>query len=246
MTPLQYRLGGRFQRYAIYWTPQVHSGLASFGERWFGPAAETFGLDPDLAGRAVRNPARYGLHATLKAPFRLRGDLDEAALQQALDAFCAVRSAPSGGALVLASFQNYLGLVLRERTASIDWLAAECVTHFDRFRAPLDDTDRDRRAESSFTPVEREFFESFGYPYVLSQFRFHISLAGPLGPPELMKVSAALAPQLAESMTEPFEIEGITLLGERGDGHFESLSRHRLGRAPRAEPELQRRATAQP
>src|SRR5262249_11713231 len=154
----------------------------------FGPAKETFGLAPSLAARAVKSPARYRLHATLKAPLRLREGMNAEDLQKALDSFCAARRGPSGGTLALAIFQNYLGLVLPARTADIDWLAAECVTHFDRFRAPLDGTDRDRRAEALFSPLEQAYFESFGYPYVLSAFRFHISLAGPLTPTELNEV----------------------------------------------------------
>src|SRR5208337_1729818 len=107
----------RFQRYAIYWTPEPGSDLEAFGRRWFGQAAERFGLAPDLARRAVKNPARYGLHATLKAPFRLREGARACDLQRALDAFCAARRGPSGGAFVPAIFQGYLGLVLSGRTA---------------------------------------------------------------------------------------------------------------------------------
>ena len=62
----------RFQRYAIYWTPELGSDLALFGERWFREPAEMSGLRTDLAYRCVKAPARYGLHATLKAPFPLR------------------------------------------------------------------------------------------------------------------------------------------------------------------------------
>jgi Protein of unknown function (DUF1045) len=217
----------RYQRYAIYWTPEPGSDFASFGERWFGPAGETFGLTPSLAARAVKSPASYRLHATLKAPFRLREGAHAGDLQDALESFCALRRGPTGGALTLAIFQNYLGLVLSARTADIDWLAAECVTHFDGFRAPLNGPDRDRRAEAAFTPAEQAFFEGFGYPYVLSAFCFHISLAGPLPAAQLNEISAALAPQLVPLMAAPFLIDSLSLLGEpHGGGIFEPLSRH--------------------
>jgi hypothetical protein len=228
---------GRFERYAIYWTPEPGSDFALFGDRWFGPARESFGLAPALAARAVAAPARYRLHATLKAPFRLREAARAPDLQDALDSFCALRLGPSGGALTPAIFQNYLGLVLSARTADIDWLAAECVTHFDRFRAPLDSTDRDKRAEALFSPAEQAFFESYGYPYVLSAFRFHISLAGPLKPAELNEVSAALAPQLAPFLAAPFRIDSLSLLGEpHGGGVFEPVSRHPFSHGVAAEP----------
>ena len=95
-----------YQRYAIYWTPLPESDLAAFGERWFADPAAVSGLRAELAARAVKAPARYGLHATLKAPFPLREDASEEDLRQALDAFCAKRRAPSGGAYTPAFFQG--------------------------------------------------------------------------------------------------------------------------------------------
>ncbi len=219
----------RFQRYAIYWTPEPGSALADFGARWFGAGAETFGLPPELAGRAARNPAKYSLHATLKAPFRLREGTSERELREELDAFCTVRRGPVGGAFELARFQGYLGLVLSSGAADLDWLAAECVTRFDRYRAPLNGSDREKRDLPAFSPEERAFFETFGYPYVLSAFRFHVSLAGPLEDAELDDVAAALRPHLAPFMTGPVRIESVSLLGEpHGGGVFEFVSRHRF------------------
>jgi len=217
----------RFQRYAIYWTPEPGSDLAAFGERWFSVPAETPGLKADLASRAVKAPARYRLHATLKAPFPLRESSSTKDLQQALDAFCAMRRGPSGGALMPAFFQDYFGLVLSSRTADIDWLAAECVTRFDSFRAPRGRSGVGPGEMGSLSPREKLFLEEFGYPHVLSAFQFHVSLAGPLGSEELDEVAAALKPQLARFMTKPVTIRCLSLLGERaGDGVFELISRH--------------------
>jgi len=223
-----------YQRYAIYWTPEPGTGFAAFGERLFGAGGDTFGLPEGLKARAIEAPARYRLHATLKAPFRLGDGVSVAGLQADLDRFCSRRRVPSGGALRLAQFQRYLGLVLSRDAAAIDWLAEECVTHFDRFRAPFDESDRERRDLDRHTETERGLTESFGYPYVLSAFRFHISLAGPLSRPELNEVSAALEPEVAPFMREPFRIESLSLLGEpEGGGVFELLSRHRFGYIPR-------------
>ena len=46
----------RYQRYAIYWTPQPGSHLAAFGARWFAEPAAVSGLDAELAARAVKAP----------------------------------------------------------------------------------------------------------------------------------------------------------------------------------------------
>ena len=219
----------RFQRYAIYWTPAPETAMAQFGALWFG-GFETFGLAPEFVARATRAPAVYGLHATLKAPFRLKEDVAPEALRDALNDFCANRRAPAAGRLILGQHQRYLTLMLSANEADIDWLAAECVTHFDHFRASPDDEDHARRDLDDLSQQEEAFLKEFGYPYVLSAFRFHISLAGPLGSSELDEVAKALEPQLAPFMSEPFEIKELSLLGEpRCGGVFEVISRHRFG-----------------
>jgi hypothetical protein len=220
----------RFQRYAIYWTPIPDSPAAQFAALWFG-GIEIFGLAPDLAGRAIKSPAAYGLHATLKAPFRLRDDVEPEALQEALDGFCEKRRPPAAAPLTPGHFQRYVTLVLKDRKAEIDWLAEECVTHFDRYRAALNDEDRSRREIDGMSVRQAAFLEQFGYPYVLSEFRFHISIAGPLVRAELDEVAQALAPHLRSVMAEPLLIEDLTLLGEpQGGGTFQPLSRHRFGK----------------
>ncbi len=220
----------RFQRFAIYWTPAPETALAEFGTRWFG-GIETFGLPPKLAARAIKAPAVYGLHATFKAPFRLKDDVAPEALRDALDDFCASRRVPAAGRLILDHYQRYLTLMLSGTEADIDWLAAECVTQFDQFRAPPNEDDDARRELDDLSPQEEAFLKEFGYPYVLSAFRFHISLAGPLDGAELDAVAKTLEPRLACFMREPFEIGDLSLLGEpRSGGAFEVISRHRFGR----------------
>lgn len=220
-----------FERYAIFWTPEPGTALARFGEAWFGENGpqETFGLPPDLAARATGSPARYRTHATLKAPFRPTLEVRATDIAATLEAFCTRRRAVQAGGLRLAQFSRYLALVLQPPMAEAEWLAAECVTAFDRFRAPLTDADRARR-NASLTPVEAANFETYGYPYVLSAFEFHISLAGPLEKPELDAVQHALEPALQEIIAAPrFDLESLTLLGDPGNAagaRFEILSRH--------------------
>ena len=220
----------RFQRFAIYWTPAPKTAMAEFGALWFG-GFETFGLPPGLAARATKAPAVYGLHATFKAPFPLKNDFAPEALCDALDDFCANRRAPAGDRLVLGHHQKYLTLMLSGTEADMDWLAAQCVTRFLRFRTPPGEEDDARREADALSPQEEAFLKEFGYPYVLSAFRFHISLAGPLESAELDVVAEALEPHLAPFIREPFEVRDLSLLGEpRSAGAFEVISRHRFAR----------------
>src|SRR5262249_55850996 len=56
------------------------------------------------------------------------------------------------------------------------------VRDFDGFRAPLTDADRARRHPSRLTPRQRDYLERWGYPYVMEEFRFHMTLTGRLDP----------------------------------------------------------------
>lgn len=216
-----------YERLAIYWTPAPESALGRFGAAWFGEggAPERFGLPPELWECAVRSPARYRLHATLKAPFRPADNATPASLGRALDEFCAVRRAPIAGPLRFLRFDSFLGLAPEPPRAEVEWLAAECVTAFDHFRAPPDEADRARRSELG--PREAGLFEAFGYPWVLSDFAFHITLAGPLEPAELDRIERALAPHLEGIIGAPLVIDALTLLGDPGGGRrLDILSRH--------------------
>ncbi len=142
-------MGSGFQRVAIYWAPAAGSALEQFGRTWLASdagARECYGLAPDFVERAVASPRRYALHATLKAPFRLREGVSLEAVRSELAAFAGKRRRCRTGPLRLIRFSRYLALTAQPPAADLDWLAAECVTHFDRFRSPLSQEDRDRRA----------------------------------------------------------------------------------------------------
>jgi hypothetical protein len=235
----------QFERYAIYWTPRHGSALARFGQTWLGSdletgkdletgasgrERETYGLDAALAERAVASPRRYGLHATLKAPMRLKEGRKAEALATALEAFAARRRRFLAGPPRLTRFGRYLALIPQAPTADLDWLAQECETAFDSFRAPLDESELTRRTRASMSAQQRELVASFGYPFVLSHFVFHITLAGPLADAELAQVEEALEPAVAQFCAEPLAIEEIVLSGDPGEGgRFRMIGRFPLG-----------------
>lgn len=226
-----------YERYAIYWLPGPSAQLAAFARNWLGGDPETgkalgaralYGLDADLVERATTSPRRYGCHATIKAPFRLRDGASEADLSAALADFCSRRRRTRSGRLRLRRLSRYLALTLADGAAEVDWLADECVTHFDRFRAPLSEADRARRPRD-IPPLAREHLEQFGYSDIFSRFLFHITLAGPLEAAELARVKTALAPAVEPFTREPFSIEDLCLCGDPGQGElFKVLSRHPL------------------
>lgn len=228
-----------YQRYAIYWAPPAGSAMDRFGAAWFGRDAETgapvepdrHGLDPDLWERAVASPRRYALHGTMKAPFRPADAVSEADLSAALAAFCLHRRAFFTGPLHLVTFDRYLALGPTVPLSDLEWLAAQCVTAFDHFRAPLTDADRARRPRD-LPPNEAALLEQFGYPYIFHHFEFHITLAGPLDDADLARVREALRPAIAAFTVEPFRMDRLCLFGDPGDGlPFRLINRHALMKA---------------
>lgn len=228
-----------FQRFAIYWAPPSESPLADFGRNWLGSdsgtgallaARNAYGLDTTLAERAVASPRRYGLHATLKAPMRLREGRTAEELVETLRTFASRRRPFRAGPLRLTRFTRYLALTPLPPLADLDWLAQECETAFDKFRAPLDEAETARRMSPHMNEAQRAFTAAFGYPFVLSEFCFHITLAGPLDEEELEPVAEALAPAVAPLCAEPLEVREIVLLGDPGHGApFRPIARLPLG-----------------
>jgi 2'-5' RNA ligase len=67
-----------------------------------------------------------------------------------------------------------------EPTRELEQLAADCVREFDSFRAPLTPDDRARRNPAKLSARQRDYLDRWGYPYVMEEFRFHMTLTGRL------------------------------------------------------------------
>jgi len=221
--PSRLTLMAETPRYALYAVPQPESGLGRFGAAWLGwdieagsevSPPETAGLPPALHAAVTGEPRRYGFHGTLKAPFRLLDAWTESDIIAAAAAF-AERSAPlSIPQLRLDSLGAFLALRPAQRSPELDSLASECVVWFERFRAPLTEAELSKRRLGGLSPPQEELLMRWGYPFVFGEYRFHMTLTGPLDADLGARVSAALAPKLAESLDTPFEVRDLVLAVE--------------------------------
>jgi putative phosphonate metabolism protein len=177
-------------RYAIYYVPARGSELNRFGAALLG--YDAFGGDdlpfPEEVVQAVpdwreltADPRKYGFHATLKAPFILTPGKSEAELFAACNAFAATPRAIPVIKPVVGSISGFIAVIPAEPPPELIRFAADCVTAFDSFRAPLTDADRARRNPPKLSPAQREHLDRWGYPYVMEDFRFHMTLTGRLG-----------------------------------------------------------------
>lgn len=176
-------------RYALYYAPEPESALWRFGSAVIGydalqgqdlAAPEFAGILAERWRELTAEPRKYGFHATLKAPFHLATGVDEAALLAALRKFAGDAKPAALEGLSVASIGPFLAFRPMGDATALNALASEIVRHFDPFRAPLSPSDRERRLKSPLTERQTDYLDRFGYPYVHEEFRFHMTLSGPL------------------------------------------------------------------
>jgi hypothetical protein len=214
-----------YGRYAIYYTPQPGTALAAFGRSWFGRANDGVTLqafsDAGLAGTSFAKlaaaPGRYtGLHALFRAPFAPREGIGLDAIKTRLNNFATRRKPVETGPLTLARSGRFLVLRPVEATPALEWLAAQCVAAFEDFAAPPSDAEREHYVSPKLSDYQRLLLESFGDPYVLSEYRFSITLTGPLDAAHLERVAQALWPVLEDICANGVKIDGLSLFGDSG------------------------------
>lgn len=209
----------RFQRYAIYALPHP-APWVEYATRWLGwdavtgcdvTAPEGFGFDP---AAYVTTPRRYGLHATIKPPFRLASGKSAKELRDAVsDLVCALTPVQLDG-LELAKLGRFYALRPLGDEAALNALAAKVVVDLDGFRAPPSDAELARRRGKGLRPELEANLLKWGYPHVMDAFRFHITLTNRLDKAGLRTVGAALEAGLVPLLPAPFRVDSIALVGE--------------------------------
>jgi putative phosphonate metabolism protein len=178
-----------YPRYAIYYVPAPGSDLDRFGGQLLGYDAYS-GEDlpfPDGIARIVpdwrdlsKDPRKYGFHATLKAPMSLAHGRTEPELLAACESFAGKLRPVQVITPVVGSISGFIAIVAAAPSTELERLAADCTREFDSFRAPLSSGERARRSPSDLTPRQRDYLDRWGYPYVMEEFRFHMTLTGRL------------------------------------------------------------------
>ena len=219
-------------RYAVYYAPAA-GAFAQRANGWLGfdPATGRALPAPALALRADQIAARamrYGFHGTIKPPFRLAPGCDAAALKSALAGLAAELPPLSLPGLELRNLEGFLALTPVGDITALQQLAARVVRDLDRFRAPLTRAEIARRNPDLLTPRQRELLDLWGYPYVMEQFRFHLTLTDQLPPPMAEQAAAILTGYLGPVLPRPFEITDLCLFGQQAEGRFHLLHRYAL------------------
>jgi putative phosphonate metabolism protein len=208
-------------RFAIYFVPDPDTALYRFGAAVLGYDCYTgqpvehphdIGLTETEWAALSAEPCIYGFHATLKAPFRLRGEFGSDDLRVDLKTLAA--SIPTTPALepAVGLIGGFIAIVPRTPSPAIDRLAADCVRAFDRFRRPMTADERGRRLDSGLSQHQTANLDRWGYPYVFEEFRFHMTLVGRIEADRRMAIHALLRDAFTRHCgSEPIRLDRLAL-----------------------------------
>ena len=229
----------KFIRHALYFLPPKGSGLEEFGVSWLGwsitegrVVAHPQIVDLPIAS-ITKKPRRYGFHGTLKAPFRLADGVRESDLITEATALVSSIPAFEMSALQITSLGSFLAFVPQELSAELQHLASSLVQELDILRAPLSDAELARQRHAGLTPAQEILLKKWGYPYVMDEFRFHLTLSGRLQTEELKSIKSMLQTQTSHLTGSPIRVNDVGLVGEAEDGRFHLIRRLPLAAAKR-------------
>ncbi|MHB0771345.1 DUF1045 domain-containing protein [Bradyrhizobium sp. 5.13L] len=178
-----------FPRYAIYFADGADGALSRFGAELLGYDARTgdevpfpreaLQIAPDWRDIST-DPRKYGFHATLKAPMTLVSGRTEAELMATCATFAGKRRTIPVIRPVVDAISGFIAVIPAEPVDALQQFASDCVREFDSFRAALTAEDRARRKPEKLTEQQRDYLDRWGYPYVMEEFRFHMTLTGRL------------------------------------------------------------------
>ena len=238
--PQGFQLLEQNPRYAIYFVPAEDTNLYRFGASILGydcyagedaPFDGDFEIEPRVWAAMTEEPRRYGFHATLKAPFYLSPSCTEAQLSNALENFAALAHTAPTFKPAIRLLKDFIAIVPRRRQSAIDKLAADCVTLFDAYRAPMSPQERARRVAAGLNAGQIGHLDRWGYPYLFEDFRFHMTLTGRISVERRDVVMTALEKLFARSCGDtPIAIDQLTLLRQDNpQSRFRVISHAKIG-----------------
>lgn len=221
----------QMKRFALYYAPAAGE-FANAAAAWLGwdalggcPVAQ-----PDLAlprpmVEITAEPRKYGFHGTIKPPFRLAEGVTLHDLHHAAARLASSLAPVTLDGLKMVNLHGFLAFVPTGDVSELQALAARVVAELDAFRAPLTPSEIARRRPESLTPRQRELLDELGYPYVMEEFFFHLTLTGRVGD-DADVIARAAAHHFEGLVPSPFVLGDICLFGEDAGGQFHLLHRY--------------------
>lgn len=207
-------------RYALYFAPSHDTALARLGAQWLGRDAHTgeaieqpaiVGVDAATFAGLTAEPRRYGFHATLKPPFRLADGVGAKDLLRAVETFAATTAPALLDRIVVSRIGRFIALTPSRPDSLMIELAATVVEAFDAFRALAPPEETERRKVNGLSAAQEALLARWGYPYVMQEFRFHMTLTGAAEPAVLDCIEPAANSFFKDVVDRPLLVDSISL-----------------------------------
>jgi putative phosphonate metabolism protein len=207
-------------RYALYFAPAATSPLWRSGSTWLGrdacsgaslPQPGIPGITAERVRALTASPRRYGLHATLKPPFHLADGVRPEILIDAIGTLAGRLEPFTLPALSVAMLSDFIALRTHAEADALQTLADRCVAELDRFRRPAGTEELAKRRAHPLNSTQDALLQRYGYPYVMSEWRFHITLSEPVFGAERDLLLRGLADYFAVALSPPTRCDDVCL-----------------------------------
>ena len=176
----------------------------------------------------TREPRKYGFHGTIKPPFYLAEGQNLTELKSTLGDLCKQLKPVQTDGLRLSKLGRFLALTVEKNPQALSVLSSSVLSELATFRAPVSFEDLRRRRQSNLSARQDFLLVVWGYPYVLEEYHFHITLTGKLRQNRLKVVHSVLEAAISELQTAPFTLDALSLVGEDEVGQFHEIARFSL------------------
>lgn len=211
-------------RYGIYFT-SGDKCFADAGAAWLGWDIRTATPLEAPHPEYVARPRKYGFHATLKPPFIMADGKTEAALISSTRDLAAEMVPVRLGQLTLSRIGSFFAWTCDHPNDSLQNLATATVRGLDAFRAPATEEDINKRMKPGMSEAQIRLLQTWGYPYVMECFRFHMTLTGPVPKAHASLVARLAKAHFAGSLPDEVTVDALTVVGEMPCGQFKELCR---------------------
>lgn len=215
------------ERFAVYFAPAEDSLLWHRASVWLGRDATSGEMLPQAVPEGFTAPRfadltesarRYGFHGTLRSPFRLASNCSRETLETAIAGFAKTTAPLALGPAEVRNLSGFLAIMPVEQSPDLTAFAANCVAALETCRAPLTDTERARRLPERLSARQVELLDQYGYPYVMEEYRFHMTLTDRLDEGDRAAILPAAQAYFAEALAAPLTIDRVVLFYEPEPG----------------------------
>jgi len=234
----------KYSRYAIYYAPPKESSLEEFGRYWFG-------WDP-INAKSINNKQRinylngfgiknlknidknvliarkYGFHGTLIPPFKLNKNYSTNTLFKKTEEIAKKLKKFKFYKFKLKKINNFYAFVQNKKNNNINKLSNRLVRELFKFRSPLTKKEIDRRNPSKLSKLQLNILYKWGYPYLMSEFNFHMTLASEVTGNKLYLELKKIERNKEIILNEINNFDKIYIFGENQKGMFENLENFSL------------------